>query len=314
MSFSLTEPILLVGVGGVGKKLLEKAKNSFKVDYLLISNDHNDLSSDYPSIKITTGAIVNPSVYLIRGSAYSATNEIRDHLSKYSTVIMIVNLAGRAGAAIAPVVGSICKESNKRLLSITIMPFKFEKDRIFTAGISLKRLRTDSHSTIVLDNDALLDSNPDLTINSCYEIANNAILSVISSLKSSDDTNILSTSQESNDVETSLKDSIRMLYEDAPPTSVKRSILYILGGNNVPGGVLNTLTNIAGGIFSETHTSFRSSINESEKSKVVMLTSVQGQTHFDQYDPLGIIPHEKTLDWEQPDCSIDCNLDLYQLE
>ena len=43
------------------------------------------------------------------------------------------------------------------------MPFKFEKDRIFQSGISLKRLRMNSDSTIIIDNDAVLDSNPDLT-------------------------------------------------------------------------------------------------------------------------------------------------------
>ena len=37
-------------------------------------------------------------------------------------------------------------------------------------------------------------------------------------------------------------------------------------------------------------------------------------TKFDNYDPLGMISKEQTLDWETPDCSIDCKLDLYQLE
>jgi cell division protein FtsZ len=27
-----------------------------------------------------------------------------------------------------------------------------------------------------------------------------------------------------------------------------------------------------------------------------------------------MIPQENTLDWSTPDCSIDCKLDLYQLE
>jgi cell division protein FtsZ len=27
-----------------------------------------------------------------------------------------------------------------------------------------------------------------------------------------------------------------------------------------------------------------------------------------------MIPQEQTLDWDTPDCSIDCKLDLYQLE
>ena len=45
-----------------------------------------------------------------------------------------------------------------------------------------------------------------------------------------------------------------------------------------------------------------------------MLSSIQGMTKFDNYDPLGAIPQEDSLDWSTPECSIDCQLDLYQLE
>ena len=137
------------------------------------------------------------------------------------------NLAGKAGAGIGPIVSRICKQEQKNLLSFVVMPFKFEKERIFQSGISLKRIRQDSQCTIVVDNDALLDSNPDLTQNQCYDISNKAIESMMHSLKSSEisgDTNILSTGKATGDIEVSLKDSLRMLYEDAPPNSIKRSM------------------------------------------------------------------------------------------
>jgi len=316
MTFQLSEPILVVGLGGVGIKLATKAKELLKSDCLLISNDQKDLDFDCKSIKISTKSVLNPSVQLIRGSAYADSENIKEEISKYSTVIILANLAGRAGTALAPVVSNLCKESNKNVLSFAIMPFKFEKDRIFQSGISLKRLREYSGCTIVLDNDALLDSNPDLSSKACHNISNEAIWNVIGSLATTsipEDTNILSTSKNVQNVEDSLKDSLRMLYEDAPPNSVKRSILYILGGDNVPVGVLNSVSNIAG-VFNQENTSVSQSIGSGQKSKVIMLSSVQGETHFDKYDPLGIIPQEKTLDWEQPECSINCEFELYQLE
>lgn len=317
MNFQLSEPILIVGLGGVGTKLATKAKELLKTDCLLISNDQKDLDSDCKSIKISTQSVVNPSVQLIRGSAYADSENIKKEISKYSTVIILANLAGRAGTALAPVVSNLCKESNKNVLSFAIMPFKFEKDRIFQSGISLKRLREYSGCTIVLDNDALLDSNPDLSPIACHNISNEAIWNVIGSLATTsipEDTNILSTGKDVQNVEDSLKDSLRMLYEDAPPNSVKRSILYILGGDNVPVGVLNSVTNITSSVFNQENTTVSQSISSGQKSKVIMLSSVQGETHFDKYDPLGIIPQEKTLDWEQPECSINCEFELYQLE
>ena len=313
MTFQLTEPILLIGLGGVGASLAEKAKKSLNSDCLMISHDQKDLTAEN-SIKISTKSVVNPSTHLIRGSTLETSDEIKKNIANYSTVILMSNLAGKAGVGIGPIVSRICKQEQKNLLSFAIMPFKFEKERIFQSGIALKRIRQDSQCTIVVDNDALLDSNPDLTQKQCYDISNKAIESMMHSLKSSEiseDTNILSTGKATDDIEDSLKDSLRMLYEDAPPSSIKRSMLYVYGGSNIPVGVLNTISNITGGTFDENSTHIEMS---SEESKVIMLSSIQGETRFDKYDPLGIISPENTIDWDEPECSIDCKLDLKQLE
>jgi len=313
MTFQLTEPILVIGLGGVGTRLAEKTKKSLNSDCLMISHDQNDITAEN-SIKISTKSVVNPSTHLIRGSTLETSDEIKKNITNYSTIILMSNLAGKAGTGIGPIVSKICKQEQKNLLSFAVMPFKFEKERIFQSGIALKRIRQDSQCTIVLDNDALLDSNPDLSHEQCNSISNKAIESVISSLKSSEiseDVNILSTSKNTSDMEVSLKDSLRMLYEDAPPNSIKRSMLYVYGGSNVPIGVLNSISDITGGVFDENTTHIDMSSNE---SKIVMLSSVQGETKFDRYDPLGIISSEKTIDWDEPECSINCELDLKQLE
>ena len=313
MTFQLTEPILVIGLGGVGTRLAEKTKKSLNSDCLMISHDQNDITTEN-SIKISTKSVVNPSTHLIRGSTLETSDEIKKNITNYSTIILMSNLAGKAGTGIGPIVSKICKQEQKNLLSFAVMPFKFEKERIFQSGIALKRIRQDSQCTIVVDNDALLDSNPDLTQKQCYDISNNAIESMVHSLKSSeisDNTNILSTSKTADDIEVSLKDSLRMLYEDAPPNSIKRSMLYVYGDGNIPVGILNTISNITGGTFDEDSTHIEMS---SEESKVVMLSSIQGETKFDKYDPLGIISSEKTIDWDEPECSIDCELDLKQLE
>ena len=139
---------------------------------------------------------------------------------------------------------------------------------------------------------------------------------VVKSLGTSEmttETNILSTSKNGQNIEDSLRDSLKMLYENAPPNSIKRSMLYVVGGGNIPVGVLNSITNLTRGIVSEASSQIDME-STSNESKIVMLSSIQGMTKFDNYDPLGMIPQENTLDWETPDCSIDCKLDLYQLE
>ncbi len=315
MSFQVKEPVLVIGLGGVGSKLAVEAKNSLNSDCLLISNNEKDLSSEIPSIHVSTESVVNPTVQLIRGSTYNVADQIKSKIEGYSTVVMMSNLAGKAGSAMAPVVSEMCKESETGLVSFAIMPFKYEKDRIFNSGVSLKRVRENSECTIVLDNDSLLESNPDLSPKACYEIANSAIMHVVQSLGSSEisETSILTTSKEGQHIEDSLRDSLKMLYENAPPNAVKRSMLYVVGGSNIPVGVLNSISSLTEGILSESSSQIDMS-STAEDSKVVMLSSIQGMTKFDNYDPLGMIPQEDTLDWSTPDCSIDCKLDLYQLE
>jgi len=168
-----------------------------------------------------------------------------------------------------------------------------------------------------VDNDALLESNPELTLNKCYEISNHAIAYVVNSLNASsisDNLNILSTSVDVKDVEMSLRDSVKMLYEDAPPASVKKTMLYVFGSDDVSVGKINSITNTISGIFNENNTAVSLATKQGDKSQVVMVTSVEGTMKFDNYDPLGMIPKENTLDWDEPESSIKTGIELYQLE
>ncbi|MDE1830070.1 MAG: cell division protein FtsZ [Thaumarchaeota archaeon] len=318
MEFQMQEPILVVGLGGAGSRLASSIKEEIGCDSLIISHDPKDLSRESSSkILINTNPILNPSAYLIRGISFGARSSIAEKLEPYFTIIIVANLAGKSGAALGPIVSQIGKEMNKSVLSFGIMPFKFEKDRIFFSGVSLKRLKASSDCTIIVDNDALLDSNPDLTPDTCNTITNTALMHVVSTLKNSSlplKTNILSTSKDIPDVETSLRDSIKMLYEDVPPQSIKSTLLYVVGGNKVPIGILNSMVSTISGIFSNDSTRVSLSVANGEKSKVVLLTSIEGETRFDKYDPLGIIPSENTLDWNEPDVSVKIDLELEQIE
>ena len=109
MSFQVKEPVLVIGLGGVGSKLANEAKNTLNSDCLMISNDSKDFSSENESIHVSTDSIINPSVQLIRGSTYKLSEEIKSKISQYSTIVLMSNLAGKAGSAIAPVVSEICK-------------------------------------------------------------------------------------------------------------------------------------------------------------------------------------------------------------
>ncbi len=317
---------VVVGIGGAGTKIASLVASSIKCSCVLISNDKRDLVSDsneYTSIFVDSQGWMNPSSYRLRSLAQIKLKEITEAISGFSSVIVFANLAGKAGTAIAPLV---CKEAREfaTVLSVAIMPFRFEKERIFQSGVALQRLRDFSHATIIIDNDAFLENNPEFSSQDCYEITNRALVEVVSLVctgnRIQSETHLLATSKDCISVEHSIRDSISMLYGDiSNPNDVKRTVLYVVGAENAPLGSLNNIFNAVGSIFgsdgrhegkADVTMSLSSSPVSNGGTRVHLLASAPQKTRFDRYDPLSeIIPKESRLDWDELECCLDTSID-----
>ena len=314
--------MLLVGIGSAGSKIATAASAALECQCLLISNDKKDLVYDErcTAIFVGCGEWVNPSSYKLRYFVQAHRNEIVAAMSGYSTVILISNLGGRAGTAIAPLVCRMAKESTTAVISLAIMPFRYEKDRIFNAGTALRRVREVSDSTIVMDNDAFLDNNPELSQQECFAITNSAIIEVICSISDGmirPEMNVLCTSRASRSSESSLRDSLAMLYDAVPDAStVKRAMIYVMGAERIPVGELNKMVGYVQRIFQEDgaiEVGMMSSTSSSNGVRVHLVASAPQKTRFDRYDPLGdIIPD--VLDWDEPDSAPDIKLAIPTIE
>ena len=319
---SIKNPMLLVGIGGVGSKIATAASAALDCKCLLISNDKKDLVEDErcTSIFVGCGGWVNPSSYKLRSFVHAHREEIASAMSGYSTVILISNLGGRGGTAIAPLVCKLRKESTTSIICLAIMPFRFEKDRIFNAGIALRRVREVSDSTIVMDNDAFLDINPELTQQECFAITNSAIVEVICSISVgmiNPAMNVLCTSRIDRRSESSLRDSLAMLYGVVPHAStVRRAMIYVMGAETISVGELNKMVGYVQEIFKEdgsVEVAMVPSTSSSNGVRVHLVASAPQKTRFDSYDPLGdIIPD--ALDWDEPDSAPDIKLTIPAIE
>lgn len=305
MSLRSDNPDLIIGVGGVGSQLAQDAGRMSGCDTLLISHDQRDLAGDN-SILISTESAINPSVHLLRGFAFKAQQKIKDATEGCSSVVMFCNLAGKGGSAIAPAVSHML--GGKRLACFAIMPFQYETSRLFTASIALQRVRDDSDFVIVADNDAVLDANPSITPNQCYKNINSAILQVASSLDWSE-SGIIFAGRNNPDVEGSLRDSLKTLYGSTTPDRVRRAAILVMGGNNIPLGDIRSIKEMTTDAIG---TEVEVSTNTSDKSGIAMVSAIEGEMHFDQYDPLRIIPTR--LDWDEPDYAMDCGLNMHNID
>lgn len=325
MGVEIKTPIMIIGVGGAGAKLAAQARAKLNAKCLLISNDKNDLNyPDCESVFVDVKHLLNPSPSNIRGTVLGASEEIARKINDSSTVIVIGNLAGRGGTGIAPLVARMAKKAGKSVVSFVIMPFKFETNKLFSAGVSLRRMRESSNCLVIVDNDALLYNNPDLTVGDCYRITNDALLEVIGSLAAGisldEETNLLCTSKDSvKDAESALKDSFKMLYSNViDPDNVRRAMLYVIGGDRVPVGVLDSLVNsvqkILGKNGTEVGLSLSSSSSSSKGVRVLLMASVLEHTRFDSYDPLNILPHDSVMDWDEIECGLHIETSLPNME
>jgi len=315
----IRNPMLLVGIGGTGSKIATAASAALGCRCLLISNDKKDLfhSEKCTAVYVDSGEWVNPSSLKLRSFVEAHRNEMIAAMNAYPTVVVVSNLAGRAGTAMAPIICRMANETST-VISIAIMPFKFEKDRIFNSGTALRRVREASDSTIVMDNDAFLDNNPELSQEECFSITNGAIIEVIASISAGSvrpAMNILCTSRANSSSESSLRDSVAMLYDSVPnPGTIKRAMVYVMGGDRIPVGDLNKIVTYVQAIFQEGVTEVAmSSMAATDGVRVHLVASAPQKTRFDRYDPLGdIIPD--VLDWDELDSAPEIKLAIPSIE
>ncbi len=242
----LRKPSLLVGIGKIGRNVVSKLSNG-EHDFVLISNNQEELN-DCNSVHIDCDTWLNPSSYKIRSFVESHKEEICSKLSGYRTIILVASLSNKSGIAIAPVVSHIAKSMlGKRVISLVTMPFGHEKDKLFHASVSLKRISLNSDINFVVDNDAYVEINPQLTVEECSKVSDEIVLNTINLIPEIEmnlGTNLVSGTLKENNIEDGIKDLIAQLYSSLGTSSITKSILYVNGGRNEPIGRLNEILRI----------------------------------------------------------------------
>ncbi|HTH21394.1 MAG TPA: hypothetical protein VL854_04180, partial [Nitrososphaeraceae archaeon] len=206
-----------------------------------------------------------------------------------------------------------------KVINFVVMPFRYERGRLFNSAVSLKRLNSASDAVFVIDNDAFLEINPDLSLEECFSITNKTlvhILKLMPSINLPPGKRIISTSSsEELNVENALRDSLAMLYSSADPDSLGKSFLYI---NNGIAGSIGNLNSIIDKLRRIQNIDRAAEIDLSPPRTfdrpINLVTLVQGHSKFDSYDPLTIIPGDSCLDWEIPESHPDIVLPLSNIE
>jgi cell division protein FtsZ len=311
-------PVLIVGLGGLGRKVALAARCDTGFDFLIVSSDKRDLE-DKNSLYVDCSPWMNPSAFKIRSVFRKHEATIATILSRYKTVIIVSNLGGKTGSAVSPLVCGIAKHCLCKVISFVVMPFRFEKDRLFASAICLKRINSCSDGVFILDNDAFLEINPDLSSEECFSITNNTLVNIIKLIPSENlcsGSGIISTSRPKElSAEKALRDSIAMLYSSSDPDSLRKSFLLIGNVKERPIGMLNMMVDKLSKMQNIDRLAEVNLLASNNSDRAVnLLTFVEGMAKFDSYDPLAIIPTENYLDWDLPDCHPNFAIPLANIE
>jgi cell division protein FtsZ len=114
-----------------------------------------------------------------REAAKESISEIKKRLSGNDMVFVIAGMGGGTGTGCAPVVAQLAKESGAVVIGVVTMPFESEKARVDKAEFGLMELRDQTDTTIVLDNNRLVDIAGQLPIEQAFAVANELISTMI---------------------------------------------------------------------------------------------------------------------------------------
>ncbi len=182
-----TPRITIVGCGGAGGNTITRlnklgvkgadtiAINTDKQALDLVEADHKILIGG----RITRGLGAGGFPDVAERAARESSHEIEELIKDSDLVFITAGMGGGTGTGSAPVVAEIAKKFNSVVTCMVSTPFNVERARLVKADEGLDKLRVKADSTVVLDNNRLLEFVPSLPINQAFSVMDQMIAETV---------------------------------------------------------------------------------------------------------------------------------------
>src|SRR5512136_2057765 len=111
--------------------------------------------------------------------AYDDIDKIDSLVRDYDIVFITAGMGGGTGTGSAPVVAETARKHGAVVVSLVTLPFDIERSRLRTALLGIAKLKERAHSTIILDNNRLLEIVPKLPVEQAFMVMDQLISEVI---------------------------------------------------------------------------------------------------------------------------------------
>lgn len=182
--------IKVFGVGGMGCNavtwLYNKGVNGASVYASNTDALHLSVSKADEKLlvgkELTRGLGAGGKYQVGREAAKESLSDLKKAASGADMVFVLAGMGGGTGTGAAPIVAQLAKESGAVVIGVVTMPFDSEKARVDKADFGLQELREVTDTTIIIDNNRLVDIAGQLPIEQAFAVANELVSSMIKGL------------------------------------------------------------------------------------------------------------------------------------
>lgn len=180
--------IKVVGCGGAGNNTLSRLVEAGVqgVTAVAVNTDAQDLLYAHSDDKILIGREItnglgagsNPEIG--EKSARESQDQLKAHLENSDMVFVTCGLGGGTGTGSAPIIAEIARELGALTIAVVTLPFTEEGVmRWENARDGLEKLRANSDTVIVVQNDKLLEIAPDMPLNQAFKVADEILANAV---------------------------------------------------------------------------------------------------------------------------------------
>lgn len=158
--------IKVFGIGGAGCHLMDKVieKEISAAEFFVVDDDYGRLQISKCKNKIQlVGSDHSGADYdYAKRTAIANKDKIIDAVKGADMIVLIAGLGGGIGSAVSPIWAEVAKENNIVCVAVVCTPFSFEgKKRLHNAEISIKSLRKNANTTLVIPSEKAISCLPE---------------------------------------------------------------------------------------------------------------------------------------------------------
>ncbi len=179
--------IMVIGTGGAGNNSVSLLNNMgiHGAEIIAVNTDLQALQLANTNKKIligknlTQGRGAGGDPEIARRSMEVSRKVFEGILKDTNLLFVIAGMGGGTGTGSAPILAQIAKDAGAIVIAIVTTPFNIERDRCSKAKIGVRNLRQVANSTIVLDNNKLMQYVGNKPINEAFGMIDQLIAEII---------------------------------------------------------------------------------------------------------------------------------------